>query len=59
VGLEERSLSLKSAINQLKLTVERANTGEAEMRAEIADLLTKPLHGHGTKPLREMIKLLD
>jgi rootletin len=48
-SLEERCSSLKSTIDQLNLTVERANAGEAETRAEIADLLTKPLHGPRTK----------
>jgi rootletin len=58
-SLEERCSILKSTIDQLNPTVERANTGEAEMKAKIADLLTKPLHGPRTKSLREMIKLLD
>jgi rootletin len=59
VSLEERCSSLNSTIDQLNIAVERANTGEAEIRAEIADLLTKPLHAPRTKSLREMIKLLD
>jgi DNA repair ATPase RecN len=58
-SLEERCSSLKSTIYQLNLTVEGANTGEAEMRADIADLLTKPLPGPRTKSLKEIIKLLD
>ena len=37
-SLEERCASLKSTIDQLNLTLERANTGEAEMRAEIQSL---------------------
>jgi rootletin len=37
-SLEERCYSLKSTIDQLNLTLERANTGEAEMRAEIQSL---------------------
>jgi predicted nucleic acid-binding Zn-ribbon protein len=37
-SLEERCSSLKSTIDQLNLTLERANTGEAEMRAEIQSL---------------------
>jgi rootletin len=58
-SLEERCSSFKSTVDQLNLTVERTNTGEAEIRAKIADLLTKPLPGPRTKSLREMIKLLD
>jgi hypothetical protein len=46
-------------MNQLNLTVERANTGKAEIRTEIGDLLTKPLHGPRTKSLSEMVKLLN
>ena len=37
-SLEERCSSLKSTIDQLNLALERANTGEAEMRAEIQSL---------------------
>jgi rootletin len=37
-SLEERCASLKSTIDQLNLALERANTGEAEMRAEIQSL---------------------
>jgi hypothetical protein len=58
-SLEERCSSLKSTIDQLNLTLERANTREAETRYEIADLLTKPFAGPRTKSLKEMIKLLD
>jgi rootletin len=58
-SLEEHCSSLKSTIDRLNLTVERENTGEAEMRAEMQNLLTKPLAGPRTRFLREMIKLLD
>jgi rootletin len=37
-SLEERCASLKSTIDQLNLALERANTGETEMRAEIQSL---------------------
>ena len=37
-SLEERCSSLKSTIDQLNLALERANTAEGEMRAEIQSL---------------------
>lgn len=37
-GLEERCTSLKTTIDQLNLTLERASSGETELRGEIQNL---------------------
>ncbi|KAK9879237.1 hypothetical protein WA026_004086 [Henosepilachna vigintioctopunctata] len=63
-SLEERCLSLKSTIDQLNLSLEKAANGESEMRSEIQklqrDLLeTSTSSQTGTEKLKQLQKALS